>query len=108
MRRKSVLREMPSRLAAMDWLPAQTSSTARKKLLVVASLIVNLGLLGFFKYGNFALENFIAIAASFGVQYQPAALDIILPVGISFYTFQTLSYTLDVYRGHLKPADSCS
>jgi D-alanyl-lipoteichoic acid acyltransferase DltB (MBOAT superfamily) len=94
----------------VDWYLArgiaQTASAARKKLLVVASLVVNLGLLGFFKYGNFALENFIAIAASAGIQYQPAALDIILPVGISFYTFQTLSYTLDVYRGHLKPADS--
>ena len=94
----------------VDWYIARgiaaTANVTRKKVLVVASLLVNLGLLGFFKYGNFALENFVAIAASVGVQYQPAALDIVLPVGISFYTFQTLSYTLDVYRGHLRPASS--
>ncbi len=78
---------------------------ARRGWLVV-SLISNLGLLGFFKYGNFMLENFQWLVARFGIDYQPAHLDIVLPVGISFYTFQSLTYTLDVYRGDLKPTRS--
>ena len=81
------------------------SPRARKGFLVV-SLVANLGLLGFFKYGEFLLENFVALVNHLGVQWQPAAPDIVLPVGISFYTFQTLSYTIDVYRKSLKPARS--
>jgi D-alanyl-lipoteichoic acid acyltransferase DltB (MBOAT superfamily) len=75
-------------------------------LLVVTSLATNLGLLGYFKYGTFVLDNFVVLLSTMGIHYVPAELDIILPVGISFYTFQTLSYTLDVYRGHLRPAGS--
>jgi alginate O-acetyltransferase complex protein AlgI len=67
---------------------------------------VNLGMLGYFKYGGFLLNNFVAIAGSLGIIYHPPGWDIILPVGISFYTFATLSYTLDVYLRRSKPAGS--
>ncbi|MCC5877880.1 MAG: MBOAT family protein, partial [Candidatus Sumerlaeia bacterium] len=77
-----------------------------RKLLLTISLLVNLGLLAFFKYGNFLLENFIFLAAKVGIQYQPAPYDILLPIGISFYTFQTLTYTFDIYRRQLTPVKS--
>jgi D-alanyl-lipoteichoic acid acyltransferase DltB (MBOAT superfamily) len=67
---------------------------------------MNLSMLGFFKYGNFLLENFQWLLARIGILYQPPHLDILLPVGISFYTFHSLSYTLDIYRGVLKPTKS--
>ncbi len=67
---------------------------------------MNLSMLGFFKYGNFLLENFKWLMAQIGVIYQPPHLDILLPVGISFYTFHSLSYTLDVYRGVMQPTKS--
>ncbi len=67
---------------------------------------MNLSMLGFFKYGNFLLENFKWLMAQIGVAYQPPHLDILLPVGISFYTFHSLSYTLDVYRGVMQPTKS--
>jgi D-alanyl-lipoteichoic acid acyltransferase DltB (MBOAT superfamily) len=67
------------------------------------SLAVNLGLLGFFKYYNFFLDNFTSAFSFFGRQVETRSLSIFLPVGISFYTFQTLSYTIDVYRRKLKP-----
>lgn len=75
---------------------------SRKRLLGV-TLAVNLGTLGFFKYFNFFADNLVAAAASVGWTIDPVTLRILLPVGISFYTFQTLSYSLDVYRRHLKP-----
>ncbi len=75
----------------------------KRKLLLWVSIVVNLGLLGFFKYYNFFQENFIEAFSFFGKQIQPNSLNIILPVGISFYTFQTLSYTIDVYRKRLEP-----
>ncbi|HEX2099822.1 MAG TPA: MBOAT family O-acyltransferase [Candidatus Synoicihabitans sp.] len=71
-----------------------------------ASIVSNLSMLGFFKYGNFLLENFQLLLALAGIQYQPPRLDLFLPIGISFYTFQSMSYTLDVYRGHLVPTRS--
>lgn len=74
-----------------------------RKLLLWISVVVNLGFLGFFKYYNFFLENFIASFTFFGGEIQSNSLNIILPVGISFYTFQTLSYTIDVYRRKLEP-----
>ncbi|MCG8702161.1 MAG: MBOAT family protein, partial [Bacteroidales bacterium] len=74
----------------------------RKKLLVL-SILVNIGFLGFFKYYNFFIDSFISSFTLFGLQLKPPLLEIILPVGISFYTFQTLSYTIDVYKGKLKP-----
>jgi len=67
------------------------------------SLAINLGLLGFFKYCDFFIAEFIAAFASVGIEMQASSLRIILPVGISFYTFQTLSYTIDVYRKKLNP-----
>ncbi len=90
-----------------DWFLARRihveDSKSRKKIFLAGSLIVNLGLLSFFKYGGFLVDNFSAFMALIGVNYQPAAPDIILPVGISFYTFQTLSYTIDIYKGKGKP-----
>lgn len=77
----------------------------RRKLLLWSSLLINLGLLGFFKYYNFFLENFIEAFSFFGVQFTPKTLNIILPVGISFYTFQTLSYSIDIYKRKLEPSN---
>ncbi|WP_338351234.1 MBOAT family O-acyltransferase [Nonlabens tegetincola] len=74
-----------------------------RKLLLSLSLLMNIGLLGFFKYYNFFIESFAQAYSLFGAQINPSRLDIILPVGISFYTFQTLSYTIDVYRKKLTP-----
>lgn len=75
----------------------------KRKLLLWTSIAVNLGLLGFFKYYNFFVENFIEAFTFFGFEIKTGLLNIILPVGISFYTFQTLSYTIDVYRRKLEP-----
>jgi len=75
----------------------------RRKSLLVLSLLVNLGFLGFFKYYNFFLDNFIDAFSFFGKPISVQGLNIILPVGISFYTFQTLSYTIDVYKKKLEP-----
>ena len=77
----------------------------KRKLLLYLSFFVNLGLLGFFKYYNFFLDNFISAFTFFGNKIEIKNLNIILPVGISFYTFQTLSYTIDVYQRRLKASD---
>ncbi|MCF8258646.1 MAG: MBOAT family protein [Flavobacteriales bacterium] len=77
---------------------------ARRKLLLAASIIVNLGFLGFFKYYNFFLDNFIAAFTVMGMPIKVGMLHIVLPVGISFYTFQTLSYSIDVYCRKLEPS----
>jgi len=77
----------------------------KRKLLLWASIFVNLGLLGFFKYYNFFLNNFITAFSFFGTEIKSNTLNIILPVGISFYTFQTLSYTIDVYKRKLEPTE---
>jgi D-alanyl-lipoteichoic acid acyltransferase DltB (MBOAT superfamily) len=74
-----------------------------RKLLLLASIFVNLGFLGFFKYYNFFVENFIEAFRFFGREFSSSSLNIILPVGISFYTFQTLSYSIDVYKRKLEP-----
>ncbi len=86
-------------------IAAATTRRTRKRWLV-ASLASNLSMLGFFKYGNFLLENTQALLALVGIQYQPPHLDLFLPIGISFYTFHSLSYTLDVYRGTTAPTRS--
>lgn len=78
-------------------------STVNRKVLLWTSITINLGLLGFFKYFNFFVESFTSAFSFFGGEIQSTSLDIILPVGISFYTFQTLSYTLDVYKRKLEP-----
>jgi len=75
----------------------------RRKFLLGISLGINLGLLGFFKYYNFFIDNWIEAWSSLGVTMHASSLRIILPVGISFYTFQTLSYTIDVYRKKIEP-----
>ena len=76
-----------------------------RKTLLWTSIIVNLGFLGFFKYYNFFLDNFVAAFSFFGNEINANSLNIILPVGISFYTFQTLSYSIDVYKKKLEPAE---
>jgi alginate O-acetyltransferase complex protein AlgI len=83
-----------------------TENKIRRRGLLIISLAVNLGMLGFFKYGGFLLDNFLLLMASVGVEYKAAAPDIILPVGISFYTFQTLCYTLDMYKRRITPEKS--
>ena len=79
----------------------KTAESSKRKLLLGLSLTANLGMLGFFKYFNFFVQSWVDAWASVGVTMQGTTLEIILPVGISFYTFQTLSYTLDVYRKDL-------
>jgi alginate O-acetyltransferase complex protein AlgI len=76
---------------------------SKRTILLWTSILVNLGFLGFFKYYNFFLDNFITAFSFFGYEFSAGSLHIILPVGISFYTFQTLSYTIDVYRKKLEP-----
>ena len=75
----------------------------KRKVLLWTSILVNLGFLGFFKYYNFFLDNFIAAFTFFGTDIKANSLNIILPVGISFYTFQTMSYSIDVYKRKLEP-----
>lgn len=81
----------------------QSSNTSSRKLLLILSLSVNLGLLGFFKYFNFFVDSFVDAFQLFGQSFVVDRLAIVLPVGISFYTFQTLSYTIDIYRKNIKP-----
>ena len=82
---------------------ANTEHRSKRKLLLWTSILVNLGFLGFFKYYNFFLDNLITAFTFFGNPISANSLHIILPVGISFYTFQTLSYSIDVYRKKLEP-----
>jgi len=82
---------------------AKSDVKRKRKLFLILSLVVNLGFLGFFKYYNFFAQNFADAFTFFGQSIEPSRLNIILPVGISFYTFQTLSYTIDVYRKKLEP-----
>jgi alginate O-acetyltransferase complex protein AlgI len=77
-----------------------TGSQRRKRLLLIVSIVANLSILGFFKYYNFFISSF---ANLFGMSEQSIVLQIVLPVGISFYTFKSMSYTIDVYYGWLKP-----
>ncbi|MBI9107202.1 MAG: MBOAT family protein [Spirochaetales bacterium] len=76
-----------------------------RKVLLGISIIVNIGILGFFKYFNFFIDNFITAFSFLGFQLKAPSLNIILPVGISFYTFQTLSYSIDVYRKKIKSSN---
>ncbi|MDH3629390.1 MAG: MBOAT family protein [Acidobacteriota bacterium] len=95
---------------SVDWFAAKRmhieERNGRRIALLCVSLVANLGLLAFFKYGGFALENFQNVVGFYGMHFEAAAPDIILPVGISFYTFQTLSYTLDVYLRRSTPSKS--
>ncbi len=92
----------------VDWYAAQKLVHAQRqnarRAWMLLSVVANLGMLGYFKYGNFLLGNFTSLMAALGVAYHPPAMDIVLPVGISFYTFATMAYTLDVFLRRAEPA----
>lgn len=92
----------------VDWYAAQglvkSQRQAARHAWMLLSVVANLGMLGYFKYGQFLLDNFSALMTAMGLAYQPPHSDIVLPVGISFYTFATLSYTLDIYLRRATPA----
>ncbi|HCD52998.1 MAG TPA: membrane-bound O-acyltransferase family protein [Balneolaceae bacterium] len=79
------------------------TKTSHRKLLLIISLSINLGFLGFFKYYNFFVDSFITAFSFMGNEFSATPLNILLPVGISFYTFQTLSYSIDIYYQKIKP-----
>ena len=85
-----------------------TNNIFRKKLFLIISLVGNLGLLGFFKYSDFAILQFNILGNYLVIGENIPFINLILPLGISFYTFQTISYTIDVYRGTLKPSKTFS
>jgi alginate O-acetyltransferase complex protein AlgI len=84
----------------------QNTNETQRKLWLSFSLLGNLGPLAYFKYGGFLMENFTALVQSIGISYQAPAWDVVLPVGISFYTFQTLCYSLDMYHRKYAPITS--
>lgn len=90
----------------LDWWLARrifrSELPLHRRRWLLLSLVANLGLLGFFKYGGFLLENFELALGVLGMSYQRPAWNIVLPIGISFYTFASLSYTIDVYRGRIR------
>lgn len=88
---------------AVDYVAGRfMEKSKRRKLWLAFSLVNNLGLLGFFKYADFFAHNLTSLLASLGITYTIPAPDVLLPVGISFYTFQSMSYTIDLYRGQIK------
>ena len=92
-----------------DWFAARkiaVTSAGAKRFFLILSIAVNLGLLGYFKYGGFLEANIAALLGTMGVSYVPSGANIILPLGISFYTFQSMSYSIDVYRDRIKPHHS--
>lgn len=93
--------------ASVDYLVAlkleNITAPRTRRLLLILSISFNLGLLGFFKYANFFLESARDLGELIGVVFDPPLLDVILPLGISFYTFETISYIVDVYQGRTKP-----
>jgi D-alanyl-lipoteichoic acid acyltransferase DltB (MBOAT superfamily) len=96
--------------STIDWLlghaihRAKTSGT--KKLWLIGTVILNLGVLAIFKYFNFGIDSARAALAGAGIQVPEVTLRIALPVGISFFTFESMSYVIDVYRGHIQPQKS--
>src|SRR6476469_9510678 len=92
----------------VDWFAAQqlvrAERPAARRAWMLLSVVANLGMLVYFKYGHFALENITALMQAAGGAYQPPAFDIVLPVGISFYTFATMSYPLAIYLRRAEPA----
>lgn len=84
----------------------KTKNPTYRKYLLWLSIGFNLGVLAFFKYFNFFIDSFEKLGQSFGLQWDDITLNVILPVGISFYTFQTLSYTIDIYKKKLAPVQS--
>ena len=81
----------------------KSEDVKKRKLFLTASIVINLGILGFFKYFNFFADSFVDLFTLFGTSFSYQSLSIILPVGISFYTFQTMSYTFDIYYKRLEP-----
>jgi D-alanyl-lipoteichoic acid acyltransferase DltB (MBOAT superfamily) len=79
---------------------------SKRRYLLLCSVAVNLTLLGFFKYFNFFSESFVEILSLIGLKADPVTLNLVLPIGISFYTFQTMSYTIDIYRNRIRPTKS--
>jgi len=91
---------------ALDWFLARcifrSAHPRRRRWLLLLSLTSNLGLLGFFKYGQFLQANAAHLLALAGIAWEPPTWNLLLPIGISFYTFASLSYTIDVYRGRIR------
>jgi alginate O-acetyltransferase complex protein AlgI len=85
---------------------AHSQEPARRRLLLCLSLLTNLGILGFFKYYNFFAESAAAFSSWLGLEVPLRQIDIFLPIGISFYTFQSLSYSIDIYRRRLSPTSN--
>jgi D-alanyl-lipoteichoic acid acyltransferase DltB (MBOAT superfamily) len=92
--------------SAVDFVAAREIEKRKGKRWLLVSLFTNLGVLGVFKYANFFLDSFVYLFESWGLEASYVDLHIILPLGISFYTFQTMSYTIDVYRGKYAPYES--
>lgn len=94
----------------LDWWIAHRIDAAeeprQRKLWLIATLLINLGVLSYFKYSRFVLDNLVIALAGVGIDYAPPAFDIVLPIGISFYTFHSLSYCIDIYRRRFKPTSS--
>lgn len=94
-------------LANLAYLPlSRLPQNKRKKFFLIVSIFANLGILGIFKYYNFFVDSAESILDPLGVQTSFSSLNIILPVGISFYTFQTMSYTIDIYKNQLKATNN--
>ncbi|MEQ8572913.1 MAG: MBOAT family O-acyltransferase [Fulvivirga sp.] len=94
----------------VDWIAGNklhaSTNKANRKMWLLLSILVNMGFLVFFKYGGFLIENFQMLTGLLGFEFQLLEMDIILPMGISFYTFQTMSYSIDMYDGKIKPANT--
>ena len=93
----------------VDWVAGKriyASRGAVRNAWLLLSLCTNLGILAYFKYSPFLLNSFSELVAEVGIVFEPATAGIVLPIGISFYTFQTLSYSIDIYRRKLSPATS--
>lgn len=92
----------------VDWIAGKKlaieENKRKRKLWLLLSMFVNLGFLAFFKYRDFLLDNFTTVVNTYGYGYEAQPMDIILPMGISFYTFQTMSYTIDIYKKKITPA----
>jgi alginate O-acetyltransferase complex protein AlgI len=94
----------------VDWFVAKAMANSevpgRRKVLLATSLVFNLGLLGYFKYAGFLTRSVASLLDAIGIAWAPGAPDMVLPIGISFYTFMTISYTIDVYLRRSRPARS--
>jgi D-alanyl-lipoteichoic acid acyltransferase DltB (MBOAT superfamily) len=84
-------------------LLSRQENANKRKILLSISIFINISFLGFFKYCNFFIDNFVTVFSLFGVKFNAYHLNIVLPVGISFYTFQTMSYSIDVFKRKLEP-----